>query len=64
MTRERFAEILCEYGIDDEWIERLWNGRHTDALDERKLRITAIWWVRAFGRLLPIIRQQDIAKRN
>ena len=41
MTRERFAEILEEYGYNDAQITFLWNTRPSDNLDEEKLRKTA-----------------------
>jgi hypothetical protein len=41
MTRERFSEILKEYGFTDQQIELLWNTRPSDDLDEQKLRKTA-----------------------
>lgn len=41
MNRERFAEILKEYGFNDRQIELLWNSRPSGDLDEQKLRKTA-----------------------
>jgi len=41
MTKERFAEILKEYGLKDHQINLLWNTRLSDNLDEQKLRKTA-----------------------
>lgn len=41
MTRERFAEILKEYGFTTNQIDLLWNSRPGDDLDEAKLRKTA-----------------------
>ena len=41
MTRERFSEILKEYGFTDRQIEFLWDTRPSDDLNEHKLRETA-----------------------
>lgn len=41
MSRERFAEILKEYGFNDRQIELLWNSGPAGDLDEQKLRRTA-----------------------
>ena len=41
MTKERFAEILKEYGFSDHQIDLLWNTKPPDDLDEQKLRKTA-----------------------
>jgi len=41
MTKERFTEILKEYGYGDRQIELLWNAKPTDDLDEEKLRKVA-----------------------
>lgn len=41
MTKEKFAEILKEYGFSDQQIELLWNTRPSSDLDEQKLRKTA-----------------------
>ena len=41
MTRERFSEILKEYGFTDRQIELIWNTRPPGDLDEQKLRKTA-----------------------
>ncbi|MDP2629915.1 MAG: hypothetical protein Q8P56_00745 [Candidatus Uhrbacteria bacterium] len=42
MTRERFAEILKEYGFTDEQIKLLWDAEPPDDLDEQKLREIAV----------------------
>lgn len=41
MSRERFAEILKEYGFTDDQIRLLWDTRPPGDLDEQKLRETA-----------------------
>lgn len=41
MSRERFAEILQEYGFSNKQIELLWNTRPAGNLDEQRLRETA-----------------------
>jgi len=41
MSKERFAEILKEYGYSDNQINLLWNARPDDNLDEDKLREAA-----------------------
>ena len=41
MTRERFSEILEEYGFTDHQIEILWDSKPSDDLSESKLRETA-----------------------
>jgi hypothetical protein len=41
MSRERFSEILKEYGFTDLQIEILWNTKPPGDLDEQKLRDTA-----------------------
>ena len=41
MTKERFAEILTEYGYTAGQIEALWNSRLSDDLDEERVRETA-----------------------
>lgn len=41
MTRERFTEILKEYGFTDHQIDLLWNTKPPSGLDETELRKTA-----------------------
>ena len=41
MTKERFAEILKEYGFSEKQISLLWNTRPHDKLDEKRLREAA-----------------------
>lgn len=41
MTKERFSEILREYGFTDRQIEMLWATRRTDTIDEQRLREAA-----------------------
>ncbi len=41
MSRERFTEILKEYGFKEAQIKLLWDSRPSDDLDEQKLRKTA-----------------------
>ena len=41
MTKERFSEILKEYGFSDRQIDLLWSSRPTDDLDEQRLRKAA-----------------------
>ncbi len=41
VNKERFAEILKEYGFTDRQIELLWDTRPSGNLDEQKLRKTA-----------------------
>ena len=41
MTKERFAEILKEYGFSEKQISLLWNTRPPGELDEQRLRKTA-----------------------
>jgi hypothetical protein len=41
MTKERFIEILKEYGYTDSQIESLWRDRPPIELDETRLRETA-----------------------
>lgn len=38
MNKERFTEILKEYGCPEEQIEILWNTRPDDEIDEELLR--------------------------
>jgi len=42
MTKERFAEILREYGYSEDLITDLWKTRPSDDLDEEDLRETAV----------------------
>lgn len=42
MTRERFVQILKEYGYKDNVIKTLWNTRPTDDLDETAIRATTL----------------------
>jgi|SRR3989344_6498951 len=41
VSKERFSEILKEYGFTDRQIEFLWDTRPSDDLNEHKLRETA-----------------------
>lgn len=41
MTKERFTEILKEYGYSEHQIELIWEERPADDLDEAKLHRTA-----------------------
>jgi len=41
MSRERFFEILKEYGFTDQQIELLWNSRPSGEINEQRLRETA-----------------------
>lgn len=41
MTKERFSEILKEYGFNDYQIDILWDSRPCDNLDEQELRMAA-----------------------
>lgn len=41
MTKERFAEILREYGFSEHQIDLLWGTRPKDNLNELALRLTA-----------------------
>lgn len=40
MKKERFSEILKAYNFSDKQIEKLWNSRPTDNLNEERLRKT------------------------
>jgi len=42
MTKERFAEILREYGYSEDTINNLWITRPEDDIDEERLRGTAV----------------------
>lgn len=41
MNKEKFTEILKEYGFGDRQIELLWDSRPTDDLNESRLRYAA-----------------------
>lgn len=41
MTRERFDEILKEYGFTDRQLDLIWASRPTDDLIEDRLRFAA-----------------------
>ena len=41
MTKEKFAQILKEYGYSDQQIGLLWNKRPTDNINEQMLRSAA-----------------------
>lgn len=47
MTKERFTEILKEYGYSDKEINSLWYSRPSDNLDEERLRIAAVKTLRS-----------------
>lgn len=40
-TYERFVEILSEYNLTQEQIDRIWSTRPSNTLDESKLRYAA-----------------------
>jgi len=42
MTKKKFAEVMRGYGYSDESIEKMWETRPTDYLDEEAMKITAI----------------------
>lgn len=42
MTKQRFAEILKEYGYTDRQIELLWDTKPPGELNEDRLRKTAV----------------------
>ncbi len=55
MTKERFIEIIREYGFRDSQINEIWDQRPSDNLSEAGVRTAAVCTAKRFG----IIRKTE-----